>query len=198
MKTDNGGDKNGDTKAKDGLLLLLLSMAASDIPGVQARPIDFVCDGHARRDLNTVKELESVMGECSGSALLPLPITLPCMKTHKASWDRKSVQQKRGDIVAALRALAQGVREVRSLLLPECQASLLERLERSVTNYLHILTHLELTGEDDSLVAACPSHPTRNLGDVLWSFSRLLTGKLEWLAAELSAGCHAEMKTSNL
>ncbi|XP_035277507.1 thrombopoietin isoform X2 [Anguilla anguilla] len=147
-----------------GLLLLLLSMAASDIPGVQARPIDFVCDGHARRDLNTVKELESGMGECSGSALLPLPITLPCMKTHKASWDRKSVQQKRGDIVAALRALAQGVRE----------------------------------GEDDSLVAACPGHPTRNLGDVFWSFSRLLTGKLEWLAAELSAGCHAEGKTSNL
>ncbi|KAJ8357834.1 hypothetical protein SKAU_G00206280 [Synaphobranchus kaupii] len=182
----------------DGLLLLLLCMASSEVGDIQARPIDFVCDDHARRDMNTVKELESVMRGCSGSALLPSPITLPCMKTHKASWDMKSMQQKRGDIVAALRTLAQAVGGVRSVLLSECHASLLQRLERSVTNYLHILTHLELTGEADSSVTACLTQSTQNLGHVLLNFSRLLTGKLEWFVAELSPRCQVERKTSNL
>ncbi|XP_061098732.1 thrombopoietin [Conger conger] len=172
-----------------GLLLLLLYTAASRVPGMQARPIDFVCDDQARRDMNTVQELEASMGECHGSALLPSPITLPCVKTHKASWDMKSKQEKRGDIVAALRTLSQGVKEVRLSPLSECQAPLLEKLERSVTNYLHIVTHLELTGEGNRSVTACPSQPSQNLSLVLWNFSRLLTGKLEWLAAELTSQC---------
>lgn len=46
-------------------------------------------------------------------------------------------------------------------------------------------------GEANSSVAACPSQPTQNLAQVLWNFSRLLTGKLEWLAAELSSRCDA-------
>ncbi|KAJ8271153.1 hypothetical protein GJAV_G00123350 [Gymnothorax javanicus] len=182
-----------------GLLLLLLCMAASEVFDIQARPIDFVCDDNARRDMNTVKELELIMGECNGSAHLPSTVTLPCAKTHKASWDRKSMQQKRGDIVTALRMLAEGVRAVRSSAsLPECQSSLLERLERSITNYLHILARLELQGEAEGSVTACPSQPTQDLGLVLWNLSCLLTGKLEWLVAEMRSQCHAERTASKL
>ncbi|KAI1883079.1 hypothetical protein AGOR_G00241550 [Albula goreensis] len=180
------------------LLLLLLCTTASKVRDVQARPIDFVCDDQARRDMNMVKELEAGMRECRGSDKLPLAIPLPCVKIHKASWENKSMQEKRGDILAALQTLVQGVRENRPLVLAECQLSLLERLDRSVTNYLHIVTHMELSGEPESLVTSCPSQSTQNLGHVLWHFSRLLTGKLEWLVSELSSQCHVEQTTSIL
>ncbi|XP_036410827.1 thrombopoietin [Megalops cyprinoides] len=180
------------------LLLLVFCMVASEVPDIQTRPIDFVCDDHARRDMNMVKELEAAMNDCSGSALLPSSIQLPCVKINKASWEKKSMQEKRGDILAALGTLAQGVRVTRMLTTPGCQFSLLERLEHSITNYLHIVTHLELTGEAESPVTSCPSQVTQNLGQVLRHFSWLLTGKLEWLIAELKTQCQTERLTSNL
>lgn len=65
-------------------------------------------------------------------------------------------QEKRGDIVASLRLLIEGVKVVRALSQPGCAASPLQRLENNVNNYLLILTQLQLSvrsGHSDKLHA---------------------------------------------
>ena len=47
--------------ALQGVLLLLLYVAASEVQNIRARPIDFVCDFQARRSMNKVEEMESAM-----------------------------------------------------------------------------------------------------------------------------------------
>lgn len=54
-------------------------------------------------------------------------------------------QEKRGDIGASLRLLIEGVKVVRALSHAGCGASLLQRLEHNINNYLLILTHLQLS-----------------------------------------------------
>ncbi|KAJ8378095.1 hypothetical protein AAFF_G00248090 [Aldrovandia affinis] len=129
------------------VLLLLLCLAASDVRDTQARPIDFVCDYQARRRMNTVKELEAAMRECSGSALLPSPVLLPCVMIHKASWDKKSMQEKRGDIVAAL------------VTVGEAESPAADCPGQATQNFGHVLWHLSrlLTGKLEWLVGELSS-----------------------------------------
>uniref|UniRef100_A0A3B4YRH3 Thrombopoietin n=1 Tax=Seriola lalandi dorsalis TaxID=1841481 RepID=A0A3B4YRH3_SERLL len=54
-------------------------------------------------------------------------------------------QEKRGDIAASFRLLIEGVKAVRALNHPGCVASLLQKLENNINNYLLILTHLQLS-----------------------------------------------------
>ncbi|KAM9428690.1 uncharacterized protein ACWYII_019627 isoform 4-T5 [Salvelinus alpinus] len=124
--------------------LLLLCMVASAVWNAETRPIDFVCDRESRRDMNTVAEMEAALADCDALKMLPSPIQLPCIKVHKASWERKSAQEKKGDIAASLRVLSRSVRVVKTLSQPGCAATLLERLEHTVNNYLHIITHLDI------------------------------------------------------
>ncbi|KAG7470990.1 hypothetical protein MATL_G00119780 [Megalops atlanticus] len=174
------------------VLLLLLCMAASEVRGVQARPIDFVCDDQTRRDMNNVKELEAAMGECSGSSILPATIHLPCVRIHKATWDKKSLQEKKGQIQMTLKTLGEGLQRARAQAPPGCQVSLLERIEHSVTNYLHIVTHLEISGKEEGLDLTCHTQNTQDLGQVLLQYGRLLRGKLEWFVLELRDRCQGD------
>uniref|UniRef100_A0A674EI78 Thrombopoietin n=1 Tax=Salmo trutta TaxID=8032 RepID=A0A674EI78_SALTR len=169
--------------------LLLLCMVASEVWDAETRPIDFVCDRESRRDLNTVADMEAALANCDVLKTLPSPIQLPCIKVHKASWERKSAQEKRRDIAVSLGALTGSVRVVRTLSQPGCSSTLLERLEHTVNNYLHIVTHLDITGSVESPVLSCTPQNTHSLSTVLWTFSRLLTGKLEWLMADLTHRC---------
>uniref|UniRef100_A0A674CWN3 Thrombopoietin n=1 Tax=Salmo trutta TaxID=8032 RepID=A0A674CWN3_SALTR len=130
--------------------LLLLCMVASEVWNAETRPIDFVCDRESRRDMNTVAEMEAALADCDALKTLPSPIQLPCIKVHKASWERKSAQEKKGDIAASLRALSRSVRVVKTLSQPGCAATLLERLEHTVNNYLHIITHLDVRVRDNN------------------------------------------------
>ncbi|XP_062337430.1 thrombopoietin isoform X3 [Osmerus eperlanus] len=155
--------------------LLLLYVFATEVLDAETRPIDFVCDRESRRGINTVVAMEAALADCYALSTLPFPVQLPCIKVHKASWDNKSHQEKQGDIMASLGALAEGVRSVRLVrILPGCASSLLERLEHSINNYLHILTHLE---------------SSQSMKTVLWTYSRLITGKLEWLMSDLIDRC---------
>ncbi|XP_072560144.1 thrombopoietin [Paramormyrops kingsleyae] len=181
-----------------GPIFLLIFLAAGEVGNIQARPIDFVCDDHARRDMNTLKKLEAAMSVCSSSASLPSPIQLPCVKIHKASWDKKSMQEKTGEVQSALEMLGQDVRATMTVSQPGCQLSLLQQLEHSVSNYLHVVTHLEITGEVGKQYFFCPSERTHNMGLVLRNFGRLLSGKLEWLVAELKDRCQVERPTTNI
>uniref|UniRef100_A0A8C9ZQD3 Thrombopoietin n=1 Tax=Sander lucioperca TaxID=283035 RepID=A0A8C9ZQD3_SANLU len=115
--------------------LLLLCMLASEVWDAETKPIEFMCNKGARRAMNIVAEMESVL--------------LPCIELHVASWENKSHQEKRGDIVASLSLLIEGVKVVKSPSQPECAASLLQRLENNINNYLLILTHLQLSVRSD-------------------------------------------------
>ncbi|KAM4605142.1 thrombopoietin isoform 2-T2 [Polymixia lowei] len=168
--------------------LLLLCMIA-EMWDAEARPVDFVCDRESRRAMNTVAEMETALGVCDDLATLSSPVQLPCIKVHKASWESKSQQEKRGDIVASFGVLSNGVKAVRALSQPGCSSSLLQRLEHSINNYLHILTHLELNGPVESPVLSCVPSSTQSMSTVLWSYSRLITGKLEWLVVSLADRC---------
>ncbi|KAM9428687.1 uncharacterized protein ACWYII_019627 isoform 2-T3 [Salvelinus alpinus] len=183
-------------------------MVASAVWNAETRPIDFVCDRESRRDMNTVAEMEAALADCDALKMLPSPIQLPCIKVHKASWERKSVryqtlqllllnaddlfspaQEKKGDIAASLRVLSRSVRVVKTLSQPGCAATLLERLEHTVNNYLHIITHLDIRGSVESPFFSSTAESTHSLSTVLWTFSRLITGKIEWLMADLTHGC---------
>ena len=63
-------------------------------------------------------------------------------------------QEKRGDIIASLGLLGEDVQAARALTPPGCVSALLQRLEHSLTNYQHILAHLEL-----SVRTQCDSPP---------------------------------------
>ncbi|KAF7664562.1 hypothetical protein LDENG_00172900 [Lucifuga dentata] len=169
--------------------LLLLCMVASEVWDVETRPIDFVCNRDTRRAMNIVAEMETALSVCDVSVILSTPVQLPCIKVHKAAWENKSHQEKRGDIVASLKLLLEGVKVVRALSQPACTSSLLQRLERSINNYLHILTQLELSEPVESPASSCVPQSTQNLSTVLWTYNRLISGKLEGFMDNLADRC---------
>uniref|UniRef100_A0A8C8JL51 Uncharacterized protein n=1 Tax=Oncorhynchus tshawytscha TaxID=74940 RepID=A0A8C8JL51_ONCTS len=110
---------------KRGLLLLLLYMFSSEVPNFQTRSLNFVCDVrggcHGER-----------LVDCSGSDQLPSSLQLPCVRILKPSWHHKSVSHAE-------------VRGALGCCWTVCQSSLLERLLHGITNYLHIVTNLDIT-----------------------------------------------------
>ncbi|KAJ8410678.1 hypothetical protein AAFF_G00186350 [Aldrovandia affinis] len=174
------------------VLLLLLCMAAYEVRDVQTRPIDFVCDYQTRRGLNKVEEIKAAMGECHGSSLLPSSIQLPCVGINMETWGKTSLQEKRGQVWAALKALAEGLQRVRAQSQHGCQSTVLEQLEHSVTNYLHIVMHLEDMGKGEGLDLACQGRHTQHLDQVLKQYNLLLVGKLEYFVLELTDRCQGK------
>ncbi|XP_068558088.1 thrombopoietin isoform X2 [Cebidichthys violaceus] len=146
--------------------LLLLCMVASKVWDAETNPIEFVCNKGARRAMNVVAGIESALSDCNGSTNLSTPVQLPCTELHMASWGNKSHQEKRGDIVASLRLLLEGVKVLKAPGQPGCAALLLQRLKNNINNYLLILTHLQLSvrsghgAHGESSIVLCSSkHP---------------------------------------
>lgn len=169
--------------------LLLLCMVASEVWDVETRPVDFVCSRASRKALNIVAEMESSLSDCDGSTTLSAAVKLPCTGLHLASWENKSHQEKRGDIVASLQLLIEGVRAVKVLSRPGCVTSLLQRLENNIDNYLLTLTHLELSGPVESPALSCVPGSTQSLSTVLLTYNRLISGKLERFMDDLADRC---------
>lgn len=120
---------------------------------------------------------------------LSTPVQLPCTELHVASWENKSHQEKRGDIVASLRLLIEGVKVVRTPSQPGCEASLLQRLENNIDNYLLILTELQLSGPAVSPALSCVPGSTQSLSTVLLTYNHLISGKLERFMVDLKDRC---------
>ncbi|XP_016090902.1 uncharacterized protein [Sinocyclocheilus grahami] len=139
------------------ILVVVFSMVASELSHVHTRPIDFVCDSEARRMMNKVKDLQVEMGVCSAVDALPSDIKLPCIRIHKATWERKSVHEKRAEILLSLGTLAQDVRSARTLSQTGCGLTLLERLEHSINNYLHVVRLLHIEVRTTSSTLCCSS-----------------------------------------
>uniref|UniRef100_A0A8C6SWH3 Uncharacterized protein n=1 Tax=Neogobius melanostomus TaxID=47308 RepID=A0A8C6SWH3_9GOBI len=107
---------------------------------------------------------------CEGLATLPQAVQLPCTALHAASWENKSLQQKRGDLVASLRILNEGVESVSALSQTPCATSVLQKLLQNIGNYLLILTHLHLSVRS---LHGNPVHTQHLYGTVLQTYSRL-------------------------
>uniref|UniRef100_A0A3B1IQ99 Thrombopoietin n=1 Tax=Astyanax mexicanus TaxID=7994 RepID=A0A3B1IQ99_ASTMX len=168
--------------------LLLLCVVFSE---VQSRPVDFVCSAEARSTLNIITELEKAMESCSSSDRLPLPIRLPIIRVHRATWDKTALQQKRASVCSSLRVLMLAISSAKSKSILDCQTSILQRLEHNVQNHLRIIKNLKIQGE-----AACEDdvrtgRPTDSLTQTLKLYGQLLRGPLELLLLEFSHTCPA-------
>ncbi|XP_051268492.1 thrombopoietin isoform X3 [Dicentrarchus labrax] len=173
--------------------LLLLCVVASEVWDAETKPIDFLCNKGARRVMNIVAGMESALSNCNGLTALSTPLQLPCTELHVASWGNKSHQEKRGDIVASLRLLIEGVEGVRALSQTECATSLLQRLEHNISNYLLILTHLQLSqGPAVSPGLSCVPGSTQSLSTFLVSYNKLVSGKLERFMVDLEDRCTSQ------
>ncbi|XP_019959796.1 thrombopoietin [Paralichthys olivaceus] len=169
--------------------LLLLCMVASEVWDADTKPIDFVCNRTARRVLNIVAEMERALSDCNAIMTLPTPVQLPCTELHVASWENKSYQERRGDIIASLRLLIEGVKVMRALSQPGCGNSLLQRLENNINNYLVILTNLQLSGPVVTPSLSCVPQRSQSLSTVLLRYNQLISGKLEKLMINLEDRC---------
>ncbi|XP_075339503.1 thrombopoietin isoform X2 [Odontesthes bonariensis] len=169
--------------------LLLLCMVASEVWDTETKPIAFVCSSAARKTMNIVPEIETALSECSDSMTLSTPAKLPCTELHIATWERKSDQEKRGDIVASLRLLFEGVKTLRILTQAGCGTLLLQRLENNINNYLMILTHLQLSGPLLPSSLSCVPRSTQSLRVVFRSYNQLISGKLERFIVNLEDRC---------
>ncbi|XP_041804922.1 thrombopoietin [Chelmon rostratus] len=173
--------------------LLLLCMIASEVWDAETKPIEFVCNKGARRAMNIVAEMKSALSDCNDSTTLSTAVQLPCTELHVASWENKSHQEKRGDIVASLRLLTESVKAVRAQSQPGCAASLLQRLENNINNYLLILTHLQLSqGPVVSPALTCVPRSTQSLSTVLLNYNHLISGKLERFMVDLEDRCTSQ------
>ncbi|XP_028833518.1 thrombopoietin isoform X1 [Denticeps clupeoides] len=166
-------------------LLLPVLLLASALWHGQTRPADFVCDGDTRVKMNQVKELEAMVAECSSVNPLPSQIHLPRTRINVAAWKRKSVHEKRGEILLSLETLVQDVKAARKLVESGCGSSMLERLEHSAKNYLHI-------AEPGNVDSPSQNKQTQDIGQVLKYFGQLLKGRLEWLIGDLKDSCRRE------
>ncbi|XP_037837745.1 thrombopoietin [Kryptolebias marmoratus] len=170
--------------------LLLLCVLASEVMwDAETNPEVFVCSRVARKALNVVPQIQTALGECFGSANLSAPVQLPCTELHVATWENKSDQERKADVVASLGLLRGGVKMLRITAQAECGTSLLQRLENNIENYLLILTHLQLSGPDLSPSLSCVPRSTQSLSAVLRSYSRLILGKLERFVVKLEDRC---------
>ncbi|XP_024908237.1 thrombopoietin isoform X2 [Cynoglossus semilaevis] len=165
-KTLNGPNVDSSGAAKQGMALsspglLLICMLASKVWDSGTKPIDFVCNRAARRVLNLVPEMEKLLNDCSD--VITTSFQLPCTELNVASWETKSLQVRRGDIVASLMLLQDGVKVMRALSQPECGASLLQRLENNIRNYLYILTSLQLSGPAMNPTLSCVPQLSQSL-----------------------------------
>ncbi|XP_060939992.1 thrombopoietin isoform X3 [Limanda limanda] len=140
--------------------LLLLCMVASEVWDAETKPMDFVCNRAARRVLNIVAEMESAL-----------------------------YQERRGDIIASLRLLIEGVKVMRALSTPGCGTSLLQRLENNINNYLVILTHLQLRGPVETPSLSCVPLRSQSLSTVLLRYNQLISGKLERFMINMEDRC---------
>ncbi|XP_065816828.1 thrombopoietin-like isoform X2 [Labrus bergylta] len=182
-------------------LLLLIGVISSHLPGVQSRPVDFWCNRDARKNLvKTIEELKKDMADCVGSHILPSPLQLPPVWVQPAEWANKTFQQKRAEVLGALRVLQDGVQRATSQTTLQCQASLLERLGHHVTNYVGLVSSLQIQAdrETSSHPEVPNSPPQTSLTKVLERYRNLLKGKLERLAVDLKDSlCHAEHRTDD-
>uniref|UniRef100_A0A3Q0S8F3 Thrombopoietin n=1 Tax=Amphilophus citrinellus TaxID=61819 RepID=A0A3Q0S8F3_AMPCI len=128
---------------------------------------------------------------CNGSTTLSTQVQLPCTELRVTSWENKSEQEKRGEIVASLRLLVEGVKSVSRPA--GCGALLLQRLQNNINNYLLILTRLQLSqGPVVTPSLSCVPRSTQSLTTVLMTYNQLISAKLEWFMVDLEHRCTSQ------
>ncbi|XP_017350679.1 thrombopoietin [Ictalurus punctatus] len=178
-------------------LFLLLSLVLSELPHPEAKPLDFVCVGEARKVMNKVKDLQQDLTQCSSAAFLPAPVRIPCIRVNLLTWKSKPIPERGAEILQSLRMLAQDIHQARNGSQAECALRLLGRLEHNINNYIHTLRQLHAqSGLDGPKVPEISVQSvTQDLSRVLQHFDRLISRKLEWLVSEMAKECETKTDT---
>ncbi|XP_075330212.1 thrombopoietin-like [Odontesthes bonariensis] len=168
------------------LLLLLIGVVSTNLPEVHTKPTDFWCNFNARKKIMD-KIDNKAQADCVGSDVLPSPVQLPCEGMNIAEWKNKTLQQKHAEVLEALQVFQHGVQRVRNQTSLDCQASLLEGLERSITFHVNIVSKVHVQNDDftSSHPPAEKCHNKTSHREVVTIYKQLLRGKLFRLATDL-------------
>lgn len=170
------------------LLLLMIGVIATLLPQLWARPTDFWCNCQARKSMERrIEGMQTDVVHCVGSDTLSSPAQLPCVWVHTAEWANKTLQEKRAEVSETLQVFQDVVQGAKSQATLSCQTSLLESIERHISNYQAIISRLQI--ESDSATASNSSVQScfrgTSLSEVLEQYRTLVRGKLEHLATDL-------------
>lgn len=93
---------------------------------------------------SNLEEKISELFNAAHSHTLPPLVHPPTLRSRvHALWDTRvcafQVHERRAEILLSLGTLAQDVQTARTLSQPGCGLTLLERLERTINNYLHVV-----------------------------------------------------------
>ncbi|KAM4566885.1 thrombopoietin isoform 1-T1 [Odontesthes bonariensis] len=123
--------------------------------------------------------------------LLPVSLQLSCHWRHrnpkKTTTKNNMLQQKHAEVLEALQVFQHGVQRVRNQTSLDCQASLLEGLERSITFHVNIVSKVHVQNDDftSSHPPAEKCHNKTSHREVVTIYKQLLRGKLFRLATDL-------------
>lgn len=144
--------------------------------------------------------LRKDMATCVGENMLPSPVQLPCVSINTTEWANKTLRQKHAEVVEALQVFQGGVQGAKDQTTSGCLTSLLEKLEHHITNYLAIVSSVQI--QDDTVTPSqsaaqnCSSSSSTN--EVLKQYENLLQGKLERFATDLQKDISkTEPRTNN-
>ncbi|XP_078023489.1 uncharacterized protein LOC144462773 isoform X3 [Epinephelus lanceolatus] len=143
------------------------------LPEVQARPTDFWCNPQARKTMERKTEgLRKDMAACVGENTLPSPVQLPCVSINTTEWANKTLRQKHAEVVEALQVFQDGVQGAKDQTTSGCLTSLLEKLEHHITNYLAIVSSVQIQVAERMQRCDWPSRPDHmtesNRLETLW------------------------------
>uniref|UniRef100_A0A4W4DS87 Uncharacterized protein n=1 Tax=Electrophorus electricus TaxID=8005 RepID=A0A4W4DS87_ELEEL len=152
------------------------------------------CEPELHLCLQNILNISPNIENCNGSDHLAFTIQLPCIRIHKASWDKQSVSNT-----------AHYFRPKPYLRLSLGHTSpthngftffLLNYLEHNVQNH-HVYTSCLLTlspvcslqGTLGPQATSCKKQQTKSLGQTLKLYNLLLRGTLDLLLVEFSDNC---------
>lgn len=142
-------------------------------------------------------EMTAETADCGGFDELPSPVQIPDVGLNVTEWTNKTLQQKHAEVLGALQVFQDGVQNVSSQVTLPCHNTSLNRLERSIGNYLAIFNEPPIQIDDltpHSAVENCPSQTSLN--KVLKEYRMLLVGKLESYVKDLQdTVCREESRT---
>ncbi|XP_038129064.1 thrombopoietin isoform X2 [Cyprinodon tularosa] len=162
------------------LLLLLIGAAVTHLPQVHAGPLDFWCNTDSRQSL---MESFNDMGSCPD--LLPSPLPVPCTGLNLLHWRNKT--EKQAEVLEDFQVLQDGIQDVSNQSSSGCQPSLKD-IQINISQYVKIISRaLKQSGAAAAPPASIQTcGEKRRLGEVWDVYRRLVNGKLEELAKDMS------------
>ncbi|XP_012718675.2 thrombopoietin [Fundulus heteroclitus] len=161
------------------LLLLLIGATITHLPQAHAHPDEFWCNAEDRKNL-----MEDFDDKDNCSEISPVP-PVPYIGVNPEEWEKKSLQEKQAEVLKNFQGLHDSVQQLMNQTRGHC-LGWLNAFEKSISQYMIIVGDV-LKQNDSSTPTQAPKYEeTTKLKDVWNIYERLIVGKLELLAYEMS------------